>query len=49
MLKETRTRHGLFEAEIIQSFEKIGCWMIVKNADDNVMRVFMKHPAFFIP
>jgi hypothetical protein len=49
MLKETRTGQGLFEAEVIQSFEKIGCWMTVKNADDDVMRVFMKDPAFFIP
>ena len=49
MLKETRTGNGLIEAEIIQSFEKIGCWMPVKNADDNVMRVSMKDPAFFIP
>jgi hypothetical protein len=49
MLKETRIGHGLFEAEVIQSFEKIGCWMTVKNADDDVMRVFMKDPAFSYP
>jgi hypothetical protein len=49
MVESTGTAQGLFEAEIVQSCETIGCWMLVKGAEGKALRVFMKDHAFFIP
>lgn len=49
MISETGSAMGLFEAEIVQSCQTMGCWMTVKGPDQDTVRVFMKDHAFFVP
>lgn len=49
MISETGSAVGLFEAEIVQSCQTMGCWMTVKGPNQDTVRVFMKDHAFFVP
>jgi hypothetical protein len=49
MIAESGSAAGIFEAEIVQSCQTMGCWMTVKGAEDEAVRVFMKNHAFFVP
>lgn len=49
MIAESGSAVGIFEAEIIQSCQTMGCWMTVKGAENEAVRVFMKNHAFFVP
>tara|TARA_B100000767_G_scaffold156984_1_gene147591 strand:+ start:544 stop:1083 length:540 start_codon:yes stop_codon:yes gene_type:complete len=49
MIAKTGTAVGLFEAEIVQSCQTMGCWMTVKSSEQEPLRVFMKDHAFFVP
>jgi hypothetical protein len=40
---------GVFEAEIIETCTKMGCWLSVKGPDDDTVMVFMRDHAFFVP
>ncbi|MBL6866325.1 MAG: DUF4920 domain-containing protein [Flavobacteriales bacterium] len=49
MIAESGSAAGIFEAEIVQSCQTMGCWMTVKGTEDEAVRVFMKNHAFFVP
>ena len=49
MIAESGSAVGIFEAEIVQSCQTMGCWMTVKGTEDEAVRVFMKDHAFFVP
>lgn len=49
MIAESGSAAGIFEAEIVQSCQTMGCWMTVKGTEDEAIRVFMKDHAFFVP
>ena len=49
MIAESGSAAGIFEAEIVQSCQTMGCWMTVKGTKDEAVRVFMKDHAFFVP
>ncbi len=40
---------GVFEAEIIETCTKMGCWLSVLGPDNDTVMVFMRDHAFFVP
>ncbi|MDG1781867.1 MAG: DUF4920 domain-containing protein [Flavobacteriales bacterium] len=49
MLADNGTADGVFAARIVESCQKMGCWMKIESPAEGEMMVFMNDHEFFVP
>lgn len=48
-LAESGSVEGVYKAKIVESCQKMGCWMSIESPDQESMMVFMNDHSFFVP